>query len=342
VLPLSWQAEFERPFSALAPQFDAPVVRLTVDFRLQQALQIIVSTDVARLAQTLPAGVRGQLDAGLVVLENQTGDVLAIIPSADQARVYSNATGARRDVASIMKTFTLAACLDSGHYSLNSVVDDTPIVHAELLSAPDYAPRDYDDRYLGRVPLITAFAHSRNAPFVRLGEECRLPLNSLLTSIELRQLKSWRSEYLGAYGATILSVAAAYASFANGGIFRQPRIVGGVRDSITGARIGIANSLHRAVSEQTAFDVLQAMRATVTEGTAIRLGEAGLPGGAKTGTSTGPRDLWFCYVERRFTMVVWLGRLDDGELWPGSSSASILPPLVIEAVGAVYQILGGD
>jgi len=346
VLAPSWEAEFARPLTGL--KLDAPaIVHLAVDFRLQRNLQTITADHIEMLSRLLPPALRDQLDTGLVAVENGTADVLAIIPGANPSSEYSNATQAVRDVGSAFKTLTLASCLEDGSYQLDTTVDDAPLAHAALLTAPDYEPRDYDGQFLGPIALLTAFARSRNLPFVELGEKCRARLTRLLDSVELPPLKPWRSAYLGAYATTVLNLAGAYASFANGGVFREPTIVREVQDSVSGAEVvPHAPQQRPAVSEKTASEVLQAMRAAAVEGTAHYLGQAGLPGGAKTGTTSGirddsgstpARDLWVVYSEPRFTMAMWVGRRDAGNLWPAASSASILP-FAAEAIEAVQRV----
>jgi len=270
------------------------------------------------------------------VLQNGSANVLAIIPSADPSRTFSNVTQAKRDLGSVFKTFTLASCLEGGVVRLNSIVEDAPLTDGELQSAPGYDPRDYDGRFLGPVPLILAFAWSRNLPFVRLGERCRSRLENFLSTVGLPELQPGHpTQYLGSYGATILGVAGAYLTFVNGGIYRSPIILSDAQD-------GVLNlEWRRAVSQKTAVGVMQAMRAVAVEGTGAAIGKAGLMGGAKTGTTTGAKDLWLCYTEPRFTVTLWVGRRDFGNLWPRASSASILP-LAIEAIRDVRHVLTGE
>jgi penicillin-binding protein 1A len=175
----SWELEFRRaldrsPVSEVSRE--GIIADLTVDFRLQASLQEIVTRHIRVLSLNFPADLRDQLDAGLVVLLNGPADVLAIIPGADTARWYSNATQAKRGLGSTFKTFTLACAVESKLANLDSIVLDTPLERGEIPSASDYSPKNFDRRYLGPLPLIDAFALSRNLSFIRLAS---LPMDSV-------------------------------------------------------------------------------------------------------------------------------------------------------------------
>jgi membrane peptidoglycan carboxypeptidase len=338
--PVSWEAEFQHALKASVGQ-ELPIrnltVCLTLDFALQRDLQRIVTRNVGALSQNLPASVRGELDAGLIVLRNGTAEVLACIPSADTTRWYSNATQAKRGIGSTFKTFTLAAAIENGLAGLNSIVLDTPLLQGEVPSANGWSPRDCDRRFRGAIPLLEAFVDSRNLPFVRMGEKCRFHLATLLPSLGLPELKLGNpSQFIGTYGGTPLAVGAAYAAFGNDGIFIPPRIV---RQVSAGSVVSeVKPQPCRVVSSQTSAAVLAAMREVVRTGTAARLGRAGLTGGAKTGTTTAATDLWLCYIEQDFTICLWVGRRDNKPLWQNASSGSI-QRLAIESVLAVKQSL---
>ena len=108
-----------------------------------------------------------QVEGALVAIEPETGQVKALVGGVDFRRSqFNRAVLARRQPGSAFKPLVYAAAIDHG-YTAATIVEDAPI------SLPDgrhgyWSPKNFDNRYMGRVPLRTALANSLNTVSVRL------------------------------------------------------------------------------------------------------------------------------------------------------------------------------
>lgn len=106
-------------------------------------------------------------------------------------------------------------------------------------------------------------------------------------------------------------MAAAYAPFANGGIYREPYFIEEIYD-----RDGVIIYQHqdsgsRVLSPQSAYLMTNLLRTVITSGTGTRLSTAGTPIAGKTGTVNmtggGNRDVWMAAYTPEISCVVWMG-----------------------------------
>ena len=145
--------------------------------------------------------------------------------SAAATRAYegfNRALDARRPIGSLIKPAVFLAALESGRYSLASVIDDAPIV-VELDKRNTWTPSNFDDQAHGLVPLVRALAESYNMATVRLGLDVGLePIADTLQRLGLTaEAHAVPSMLLGALALTPIEVAQIYNTLANGG-FRVP------------------------------------------------------------------------------------------------------------------------
>src|SRR2546425_10937120 len=102
-----------------------------------------------------------QVEGALVAIDPYTGQVKAMVGGVDFRRSqFNRAVQARRQPGSAFKPFIYAAAIDHG-YTATTIVEDAPI------SLPDgrrgsWTPKNFGNRYMGRVPLRTALTNSLN------------------------------------------------------------------------------------------------------------------------------------------------------------------------------------
>jgi penicillin-binding protein 1B len=267
---------------------------------LQAAVHDGVAEAVPALEQRHPA-LRRLRDEGeplqaAVVVMAPDGRVLAVQGSRDgRPGEFDRAVQARRQVGSLVKPFLVAAALEEG-WSLEAALDDAPL--AVVVGSDLWSPENSDGRYRGLVTVRDALVHSLNVPIVRLG----LELSVARVAGELRDV-GWAppgerpSILLGAFEATPLEVARAYAALAARGRLPTPAWTPG---EVAPASV--------AVDADVAAAVVGALREVVGRGTAASLADA-VEGelAAKTGTTDRRRDSWFVALRPRLVTVVWVG-----------------------------------
>src|SRR6202522_401247 len=116
--------------------------------------------------------VRAQLEqvpaaqAALLAIDNATGEIKAMVGGYDfEASKFDRATQASRQTGSSFKVYVYADALQMGMNPFDTVVDE-PVTFRS--GGQNYSPKNYDEKFEGRITLRRALADSRNVPAVRL------------------------------------------------------------------------------------------------------------------------------------------------------------------------------
>jgi penicillin-binding protein 1B len=288
---------------------------LSVFTTLDPAAQLY--TEQALLTTMNSLGKRGAAAQGAaVVTDVASGNVLAVVGSRDPGdQGFNRALDARRSIGSLVKPFVyLTALADKTHWSLATIVDDTPV----NLRQPDgtmWTPKNDDKEIHGQVPMVDALVNSWNLATVHLGLEIGLPkIKGFLESFGLTDVNPSPSLLLGAIDLSPYQVSQMYEFIAADGHALPLVAVRGVVDAkgTTIKRYEVktgAGEYPEAVRLTT-----WAMQQVVLRGTARSIGDSGLSwlhAAGKTGTSDSQRDSWFAGFTGEHLAVVWMGRDDN-------------------------------
>ncbi|MBZ9713961.1 transglycosylase domain-containing protein [Deinococcus multiflagellatus] len=279
---------------------------------------------------------------GIALVRPDSGEVLALVGQklgGGRPSDWNNATQARRQVGSSVKPLLYTLALEKGWKQSDTVLD-API-------RGDYQPMNYNRRWTGRyVTLRYSLDHSLNLPTVRMAQE--LGLNTF--EAKLRDLNlppppnAGLPLSIGTLEASPLQMAAAYAAFANGGLYYEPTMVRKVED----ARGKVlytrpAPVAKRVWDTRTAWLGLDMLRGVVNDlsapqgGLATRARIPGWPVGGKTGTTNDVKDLWFAGVAPGIAGAVWVGKQEGGALPGWATSGDVPTPIWQQAVAGALK-----
>jgi penicillin-binding protein 1B len=308
---------------------DLEVEGLRVYTTLDPTIQSLAETALAKSIDRLQPD-RPPLDGAVIVTSPHSGEIRALVGSRlTRFDGFNRALNARRPLGSIVKPVVYLAALESGRYSLASLVEDEPI-RIELDNGTIWAPTNFDGESMGTVPAIRALVESLNQATVRLGLDVGLPaVIDLLGRLGLENLPApYPSMLLGAFDLSPFEVTQLYNTLANGG-FRTPlRSVRSVVDS-TGATIQrYPLAIEQTVDPRYVYEINQALSQVMRLGTgraAASLLPANLVTAGKTGTSDGYRDSWFAGFSNDHLVVTWMGN-DANEMTglTGSAGAGLV------------------
>jgi penicillin-binding protein 1C len=308
---------------------EAPAVsrlHTTLDPRVQRIAQQRVTARVAEMRS------RGVENAAVVVIDNATREVRALIGSADffdsRGDGQNNGAVARRSPGSALKPFLYAKAIDDGRLVPETYLLDIPTDYS------GYVAENYDGAYRGRVTTRDALIQSLNAPAVHLVSE--LGVDSFLNTLRrggLRTLDRSSADYglpliLGAGEVRLLDLTNLYATLAEGGVHRPVRLFSGTTTT-RGERIFSAEAtamITEVLCELRRPDMPQGWELT-----------ADTPRIAwKTGTSYGHRDAWSIGFTSRYTIGVWIGNF-DGHGVKGLSGSEDAAPLLFDLFRGIDQ-----
>ena len=287
---------------------------LSVMTTLAPSAQILAENAVT---ETLPKVQRKQgpeLQAGVVVTEVDSGDVLAMVGNARIGEPgFNRALESQRPVGSLLKPFVyLLALAQPERYSLASWLDDSP-VSVTLSSGKIWSPKNSDGQSHGTVTVTDALARSYNQATVRVGMDVGPDrISELFKVLAGLRAPANPSLILGSVDLSVFSMAQMYQFLASDGRVQPLRAVRGVLDP-QGKAINRYDSHDKPAQSGDAIAaklVTIALQATVTSGTAHQLvadGLGPLQSAGKTGTSNDSRDSWYAGYTGSHLAVVWVG-----------------------------------
>jgi penicillin-binding protein 1B len=308
----------------------------TLDLTLQRFAETAVARGLDRLESRLPRLRRrdpaDRLQAVLVAVDPPTGQIRALVGGRDyQASQFNRATLARRQPGSAFKPFVYLAALSARRgqpaFTAASLVDDSPLTL--MVDGRIWSPRNYEDRYEGRVSVRRALEQSLNAATVRIAQAVGLPsiMEDARSLGVVSELAAVPSLALGVFEVTPLELAHAYVAFANGG--QRPSGPSAIRAAYhpDGARMELAaEPITQVLPANEAYLMTSLLQGVMTAGTGMPARAAGVPGdvAGKTGTTNEARDAWFVGYSSNLAVLVWVG-FDSNEPHRLSGAEAALP-----------------
>ena len=309
------------------------ILRTTLDLRVQKA----VDEALVHVFETkVKEGSRAE--AAIVVMSSD-GTVRAMTGGRNPraSGQFNRATQALRQTGSAFKPLVFAAAIEAG-FRPTDIVSDEP-VSFRVPGSGTWRPKNYKDRYEGLISVTQALAKSSNVVAASLSENVgRDKVRELARKFGIQsELASGPALALGASEATLLEMTTAYAGFLNGGIRAVPNGLVDIRLRGDEAPLfnGAGKSNQRAVSEQTALQMVEMMRQVVVTGSGQRAALENWEVGGKTGTTQGARDAWFIGFSADYVAGVWMG-YDDNTPLTGVTGSGLPAEIWREAMQRIH------
>ncbi|MEO8699605.1 MAG: transglycosylase domain-containing protein [Kofleriaceae bacterium] len=285
-------------------------VRTTLDWNLQQHVEVAVGTHLTRLAS------RNVTQSAVVVLRNSDGAILALVGSRDfhddASNGAFNAVTARLRPGSTLKPFVYGTALEQG---------DTPATIADDVVLPEDAHEFYskDVRAHGFARYRESLAGSYNLSAVHTLQ--RVGVDAVLRKLRtagIGTLDRPDGDYdwglaIGHAETRLLDLTAAFTAFGRGGVAIAPRAIelATAGDGHTWSEPTVVRD--RIFSEEIAYLVYDILRDPDARkpmfGDRVPM-SLPFPVALKTGTTKAYTDLWAIGVTREYTVGVWAGNFD--------------------------------
>jgi penicillin-binding protein 1A len=255
------------------------------------------------------------LRASFMAMEPQTGFVKAYVGGPNYRFFkYDNARQAKRQVGSTIKPFLYTLAMQEGYTPCYKVVN---VPQTFIVGDTTWTPKSTDkDEWIGKsVTLkwgltrssnnISAYLMRQFGPFAMVDMCRKLGVNSFLDPVV--------SLCLGPADLTLFEMVGAYNTYPSRGVHVEPMFVLRIEDKAGNVLSNFTARKREAISEETAYLMVNLMQGVVNEGTAGRLRYKYIPVGAlagKTGTTNDQSDGWFIGYMPRLTAGVWVGAED--------------------------------
>ncbi|MDD5348953.1 MAG: PBP1A family penicillin-binding protein [Chthoniobacteraceae bacterium] len=277
------------------------------------------------------------LQGALLMLDNATGGIRAIVGGRNYAESTYNRVYARRPVGSTFKPFVYAAAYASGRLTPTTPVSDDPIRRREIAGAPNWTPGNSDGTFRGLLPAEEGLVLSRNTMSARVGNLAGLDaVRGVANAAGLGPAPEFPSIYLGSFECSLRDLVSAYTLFPNGGVRRQPYLISRVEDA-RGKTIYQASAQEtRALSPGVCWMVTAGLQKVMERGTGASANFRGTVAG-KTGTTNDYKDAWFVGYTRTLTCGVWVGLDEPAPIAPHGYGAALALPVWCDVMNAASE-----
>lgn len=283
-----------------------------------------------------------QLQVGMTIVDPYTGYVVAMVGGAgvkQYDRGWNWATSARQCGSAIKPISVYAPALDDGTINGASSIDDYPVM---VLNGSVY-PKNANGRYMGLTPLHTAIARSTNTCAVRVVQEygTSRSYDFMTNKLGFTTLTSQDAQQVGNMGlggldrgVTTEEMAAAFAAFANEGIYTAPRTFVRVEDADGNVILENEAKSSVAMKDTTAALMNSLLQEVVTAGTGGEGRISGMHVAGKTGTTNNDQDRYFVGYTPYYSCAVWVGYVHNQRIVASGNPAASMWQKVMSRIHA--------
>ncbi|HEY0012606.1 MAG TPA: PBP1A family penicillin-binding protein [Allosphingosinicella sp.] len=273
-----------------------------------------------------------EISGGMVAEEVSTGRVLAMQGgwALGAGQSWNRATQAQRQPGSTFKPFVYATALDNGMTPASLIVDG-PFCVYQGASLGQKCFRNFAGGYSGPQTMRWGLEQSRNLMTVRTANQVGMePIVRMSSRMGIGEMTPFLANALGSAETTVLRMTNAFAMLANQGRELRPTLIDYVQDRSGKVIYRTDNRCQRMqdcnaadwngrpmprpplrtrqlMDPMTAFQVVHMLTGVVERGTATILRDLERPLFGKTGTSTGPNNVWFVGGSADIVAGVYIG-----------------------------------
>jgi penicillin-binding protein 1A len=300
-----------------------------------------------------------EVSGGMVVESPHSGRIYAMQGGFDvRLSPFNRATQAERQPGSTIKPFVYATALDNGMTPATMIVDGPFCVYQGARFGNKCFRNFGGAGGSGEHTMRWGLEQSRNLMTVRAASQIGMePIVETISTMGIGKHEPYLSTALGAGSTTVEKITNAYAMLANHGRELKPRLIDYAQDRrgkvifpknwrpCEGCNKSdwdgrpmprFAKSGKQLMDPITAYQVVHMLEGVVQRGTAVRLRDLGVPLFGKTGTTSGPNDVWFVGGTPDVIAGMYIGfdqpRSMGGYAQGGSLAAPIFKDFAIAAL----------
>ena len=298
-----------------------------------------------------------EVSGGMVVQDPENGRVLAMQGGFDaHLGSFNRATQANRQPGSAIKPFVYATALDNGMTPASIVLDGTFCVYQGAALGQKCFKNFGDEGAGGSHTMRWGLEQSRNLMTVRIANDVGMQkVVRTIKSVGIGDYQPYLAMALGAGDTTLARLVNAYGALADHGRLHDQTLVDFVQDR-NGKVIWRSDKRacdtcnmaqwdgkamprfkptgRQALDARTAYQVVHMLEGVIVRGTAASLRDLNLPLFGKTGTTTGPTNVWFVGGSPRIIAGIYLGYDQPRSLGGYAQGGRIAAPVFRQFVQA--------
>ncbi len=255
------------------------------------------------------------LRSSFMAMDPHNGHIKAYVGGPDFRHFkYDMVKQGKRQVGSTIKPFLYTLAMQEGYSPCLEVpnVPQTFLVADSTYTPKNSSPSKYDGKMVtlkwglaNSVNYISAWVLKQFTPEAVVDMIKQLGIHSKVEPVY--------SIFLGPFDFSLYEMVGAYGTFVNKGVHVEPIFVTRIEDRNGNVLAQFNTTKTEAISDQTAFLMVNLLEGVINQGTGVRLRyKYQLPGkiGGKTGTTQNHSDGWFMGITPNLVAGVWTGAED--------------------------------
>jgi penicillin-binding protein 1A len=250
------------------------------------------------------------LQGAFIAMDPTTGAVRALVGGRDfDDSKFNRAVQAVRQPGSTFKPIVYADAIQNGR-PLSYILDDSPLT-VQIGPGDVWTPQNYENDFVGKIPMRRALYQSRNVPTIRLGIE--LGTQSVIDEARkfglTTPIPGYPSIFIGAADVYPIELVSAYTTFATLGSRAAPIAITRVEDQKGNVLWEPQPQTTPVMSPEESWLMVSVMKDVVQRGTAASAvgSQFHYPAGGKTGTTNDGTNVWFVGYTSDLVAGVWMG-----------------------------------
>jgi penicillin-binding protein 1A len=302
-----------------------------------------------------------EIGGGFIAEEVRTGRVMAMQGGFDViGSSYNRATQALRQPGSAFKPIVYVTALENG-MTPASIIVDAPFCVWQGAGLGNKCFRNFDGKYAGPKTMRWGVEQSRNLMTVRAASQTGMPkITATAAKLGVGKYENYLSMALGAGDTTVLRLTNAYAVLANQGREVRPTIIDYVQDRNgkvifrTDNRCEVMEGcnardwdgramprppmrMKQLLDPQAAYQMVHIMEGVIERGTAAVLRDLNRPLFGKTGTTSGPTNVWFVGGTPEVVTGIYLGYDQPRSMGHAAQGGRIAAPVFKQFAQTVFK-----
>jgi penicillin-binding protein 1A len=307
-----------------------------------------------------------EVGGGFVAEEVHTGRVLAMQGGFDViGSSYNRATQALRQPGSAFKPIVYVTALENG-MSPASIIVDAPFCVWQGAGLGNKCFRNFDGKYSGPKTMRWGVEQSRNLMTVRAAAQTGIEkVVANATKLGVGNYDRYLSIALGAGDTTVLKLTNAYAILANNGRSVTPTVIDFVQNRngkvifrtdrrcevMEADNGGACNTpdwdgkamprppsrQRQIIDAQAAYQMVHILEGVVERGTATVLRDLDRPLFGKTGTTSGPTNVWFIGGTPEIVAGVYIGYDQPRPMGHAAQGGRVAAPIFKQFAQAAFR-----
>ena len=272
-------------------------------------------------AQTIVSNIRPkEIEVALISIESNTGLLRAFVSGRNPTlNEFNRVINAIRPLGSTFKIIPYIGIISKGK-NLNDFYFDEPTCWGE------YCPRNFSQKYRGKISLIDSFKYSSNIVPIKISRE--IGLKNVISLANLFGL-GYEQKFndilplaIGAFGDSLLNITNAYSAINNNGKIIKPEIIEKIKLNNKKVIWSHKPIEKRIISKKFINNINKLLEASIKEGNGMAASINGERVFGKTGTSDNYKDLWFIGSIKNTTTGIWIGFDDNRKTILSSGDAA--------------------